>query len=287
MSRAHTPEYFVYGEPSRAIDIGFVHVERVRDRNNIHLGKVAPHRHALMSQLTVWTSGTGTYRIEDESWDFSAPAASFVPSSVVHGFEIDDDADAIVVSMADDLLPDLKARTRLRLDMPRFYVGRRSADWANFETVVQAVLAEYRGGRVAGDAVLTSLVAAALAYLGRLDAREVHPAASPEMTLALDVRRLVDAHYRRPWTLDRFARELGTTPHLLNKAARLVYGHTVKRLVVERRLLEAKRLLLYTIRPVEDIAYETGFADPAYFSRFFRLRCGVAPVRWRELQMRR
>jgi len=46
---------------------------------------------------------------------------------------------------------------------------------------------------------------------------------------------------------------------------------SVKDVVLERRLLEAKRLLtLFTIRPVEDIAFETGFGDPAYSSRFFR-----------------
>ena len=54
--------------------------------------------------------------------------------------------------------------------------------------------------------------------------------------------------------------------------------------VFERRLLEAKRLLMFTIRSVEDIAAETGFRDPAYFSRFFRKRVGSAPGEWRRQQ---
>ncbi|WP_342634308.1 helix-turn-helix domain-containing protein [Mesorhizobium hawassense] len=49
-----------------------------------------------------------------------------------------------------------------------------------------------------------------------------------------------------------------------------------------RRLVEAKRLLLFTIRTVEDIAYETGFNDPAYFSRFFRQAVSMAPAAWRR-----
>ncbi|RUY82091.1 helix-turn-helix domain-containing protein, partial [Mesorhizobium sp. M7A.F.Ca.CA.001.12.2.1] len=51
------------------------------------------------------------------------------------------------------------------------------------------------------------------------------------------------------------------------------------------RLLEAKRLLLFTVRSVEDIAYEIGFDDPAYFSRFFRARVGEAPASWRRKQL--
>jgi len=58
----------------------------------------------------------------------------------------------------------------------------------------------------------------------------------------------------------------------------MLLGSGVKRVVSERRLLEA-------VRTVEDIAYEIGFDDPAYFSRFFRGRVGEAPAAWRRKQL--
>lgn len=283
MSRTDIPDFFVYGEPAHPLDVGFLHVERVRDRNNVHLGRVSAHRHGWMSQLTFWSSGSGTYRIEDRAWDFSAPAVSFVPSTVVHGFDIEPDADAIVVSIADDLLADLEGRTNLRLDAPRFLSGQSSPDWAGLAAILETVLAEYRSRADNTDRVVPNLVAVALSYVARLDTSSTNPSAPPEVALALALRRLIDQHYREAWTLERFVAELGTTSHLLGKASQTVLGRSVKELVVQRRLLEAKRLLLFTVRPVEDIAYETGFADPAYFSRFFRLRCGEAPARWRQL----
>ncbi len=76
------------------------------------------------------------------------------------------------------------------------------------------------------------------------------------------------------------------TPHLLDKAAREVFGLSVKELTLERRLLEAKRLLMFTVRSVEDIGREIGFEDPAYFSRFFRKRTGEAPATWRRRHLR-
>ena len=54
--------------------------------------------------------------------------------------------------------------------------------------------------------------------------------------------------------------------------------------MLRRRLLEAKRLLLFTIRSVEEIAYEIGFRDPAYFSRFFKRYMGEAPGAYRRLR---
>ena len=84
--------------------------------------------------------------------------------------------------------------------------------------------------------------------------------------------------FRDNWPVDRYVETLATTPHLLDKAARMLLGSGVKRVVSERRLLEA-------VRTVEDIAYEIGSDDPAYFSRFFRGRVGEAPAAWRRKQL--
>ena len=47
------------------------------------------------------------------------------------------------------------------------------------------------------------------------------------------------------------------------------------------RLAEAKRQLYYTARPVSEIAYELGFDDAAYFTRFFTRRAGISPRAFR------
>jgi len=89
------------------------------------------------------------------------------------------------------------------------------------------------------------------------------------------------SHDLTPRPLEDYAQDLATTPHLLLKAVRAAFAKTPYQLVIERQVVEAKRLLLFTIRPVADIAYELGFRDPAYFSRFFRRHCGKPPGAWR------
>ena len=282
MPQNSIPDYFVYGEPSRPVAVGFLHVETVRARNNVHLGRVAAHRHAQMAQITFWTSGTGSYSIEDQVWHFSAPTVSFVPSTVVHGFAIEPNADAIVVSIADDMLAPLAAQTALPLDVPVFVAGGgEAAVWQRLAGVLETIAAEYRDSGGADEKILPGLIAAALSYIARLNTLQPSPMAAPAVSLALALRRAVDRHYRENWPVDRYVDLLGTTPHVLDKAARQVLGRSVKDVLLERRLVEAKRLLLFTIRPVEDVAFEIGFGDPAYFSRFFRKRTGEAPSAWR------
>lgn len=287
MSQSSIPDFFVYGEPVRPLDVGFLHVETVLARSNIHLGEVAAHKHPQMGQITYWTSGSGTYRIEERSWDFSAPAVSFVPSNVVHGFSIGPGTDAIVVSVADDALAAIAGQSLLPLDRPVFTDGPpHHAAWKRLAAVLEMIAAEYAEAQAGNDKMLPALIAVALSHIARLGPDGTTATTSSEASLALGLRRLVDVHFRDNWPVDRYVETLATTPHLLDKAARAVLGTGVKRVVSERRLLEAKRLLLFTVRTIEDIAYEIGFDDPAYFSRVFRERVGEAPAAWRRKQLR-
>jgi len=283
MSQTAIPEFFVYGEPARALDVGFLHVETVLARASVHSGRVLAHKHLQMAQVTFWTGGRGVYRIEDETWSFSTPTVSFMPSGVVHGFDIEPGTDAIVVSIADAALAMIAEHSALPLDQPVFVTGRgEEVLWQRLGVTVRMIQAEYAEAQAGMEKILPPLVAVALSCIARLDAQSQAVMVPAVVTLGGRLRRLIDRHFRDDWPVERYVEELGTTRHLLDKAAHRVLGSGVRQAIGERRLVEAKRLLLFTIRTVEDIAYETGFNDPAYFSRFFRGAVGMAPAAWRK-----
>lgn len=274
------PSYFIYGEPERPLEVGFLHVENVQARQSVHRGRVEPHRHEHMGQITLWTEGLGTYRIEDQTWEFAAPAVSFVPSSVVHGFTIEPEADAIVVSVADGLLAGLGGLA----DGPAFVSGSAgSRTWSDLSAAVHAIAAEYRERLPARDHCLKLLVPLALTYIARL-----RPVAASQgrqtghAGLALAFRQLADQHFRNNWRIEEYTLRLGTTHHLLEKAVGEVLGCSLKSAIAARRLVEAQRLLLFTNRSAENIAYELGFKDAGYFSRVFKRQTGEAPGQWRD-----
>lgn len=53
-------------------------------------------------------------------------------------------------------------------------------------------------------------------------------------------------------------------------------------LIAERIIIEAKRELYLTSKPVKSIAMELGFNDEFYFSRFFKTNTNVSPTGYRE-----
>jgi AraC family transcriptional regulator, transcriptional activator of pobA len=100
-------------------------------------------------------------------------------------------------------------------------------------------------------------------------------------TLLQRYRALVELHLRQQRPLGFYARELKVTPDHLSRVCRALTGQSALELLHERVLVAARRLLAYTDAPVTDVAAELGFADPAYFSRFFSRRAGLSPQAYR------
>ena len=102
--------------------------------------------------------------------------------------------------------------------------------------------------------------------------------------LFLRFRRLVEAEYRSHWPVARYAAEMAMSPARLNRLCKAVAGKPAGELVLDRLALEARRHLTYSAAGAAQIAYDLGFEDPAYFSRFFKRRCGLSPMRFRAAQ---
>jgi AraC family transcriptional activator of pobA len=94
--------------------------------------------------------------------------------------------------------------------------------------------------------------------------------------------KLVEANFQSPWTVADYAKAAGvSTPHL-TRVCRRVLGVSPNELVRQRRLLEARRLLEYTRLPIAEVAHNSGFRDPAFFSRTFKRDVGLAPQDYRK-----
>lgn len=278
------PSFALYGEPDRGVAVGFLHVERVMTRGHLHQGTVEAHTHDQMGQITYWLKGEGRYFIEENGLDFCAPAISFVPSRVVHGFKVAPGSDAIVLSIADGALAAVGALTPFSLAAPLFLTGQaEDAAWVRLSRLMAAVEESHALSAGGAQDVTAGLAVAVLGEMRQLAIGA--DAARPVLPLAAALRQMVERQFRTDWSVRRYAQALHTTPYLLGAASKAAFGLTVKDLITARRLLEAKRLLLFTIRPLEDIAAEVGLPDPAYFSRFFRAHTGEAPSIWRRRHM--
>lgn len=92
---------------------------------------------------------------------------------------------------------------------------------------------------------------------------------------------LINKHFTEQHSTSFYARQVSLSEKRLNELAKNVLGFTVKQLILERLLLEAKRLISYGQLTFKEIAFELGFNDSAYFSRFFKMQSGLTPEQFK------
>ncbi|MBU3062553.1 helix-turn-helix domain-containing protein [Nocardia sp. NEAU-G5] len=93
-------------------------------------------------------------------------------------------------------------------------------------------------------------------------------------------RSSVEAHFREHHDTGYYARTLGYAPRTLSRAVQQVTGRTAKAYIVDRIVLEAKRLLTHDRLTAAACANTLGFLDPSNFSVFFRKATGIRPGAW-------
>lgn len=61
-----------------------------------------------------------------------------------------------------------------------------------------------------------------------------------------------------------------------------ITGRTSTDLVNEKKVLEIKRLLMFTDLSVTEISEELNFSDQSYFAKYFKKIVGLSPKQYRE-----
>lgn len=92
----------------------------------------------------------------------------------------------------------------------------------------------------------------------------------------------IEEHYRKLHAPGDYADMLNISTRALNKLSKAHFNRTLSNLISERLIIEAKRELYLTSKPVKTIAYELGFEDEFYFSRFFKHNAEVSPNVYRS-----
>ncbi|PCE63069.1 helix-turn-helix domain-containing protein [Sediminicola luteus] len=93
---------------------------------------------------------------------------------------------------------------------------------------------------------------------------------------------LVDMHFREKRKVSDYADMLFKSPKTLSNLFSIYNQKSPQQIIQDRLALEAKRLMLYTDKQTQEIAYELGFNDPAHFSRFFKRMTGKSASAFRE-----
>lgn len=94
--------------------------------------------------------------------------------------------------------------------------------------------------------------------------------------------RLIDTNFIQQRESDFYARQLGVSIRKLNETSMLRTGKTVKQHLQDRLVLEIKKEIRLGQKSLKEIAFDLGFSEAAYFTRFFKQQTSLTPTEFRD-----
>jgi AraC family transcriptional activator of pobA len=88
---------------------------------------------------------------------------------------------------------------------------------------------------------------------------------------------LLEGNYLQVRNIDYYAGKLGISSKRLNQILKDKLDKTGTQIIHDRIILEAKRLIIHSEHSIKEVAFELGFSDRPYFSRFFKKQTAQTP----------
>ena len=92
----------------------------------------------------------------------------------------------------------------------------------------------------------------------------------------------IEQHFKTLHSPGEYAELLNMSITTLNRLSKKYFNKTLSDLIADRIIIEAKRQLYLTAKSVKLIAFELGFNDEFYFSRFFKGHVAISPQFFRD-----
>ncbi|MDR0219443.1 MAG: 4-hydroxyphenylacetate catabolism regulatory protein HpaA [Enterobacteriaceae bacterium] len=295
MSAAHTNKAIITN-----IDISKDYDE-TQGSNDVHyqtFGRMAAffgrdmqaHRHDSFFQLHYLLTGRIELQLDEHRYSVQAPLFILTPPSVPHAFFTQEDTDGYVLTVRQELIMPLLnllyPTQRELIDIPALCLSiADKPDEFNTFSHYWALIERESINQFAGREQSLAFLAQSLFtfILRSIPLEESHSGGvRGELKFFQRFNQLVDQHYHQHLTVPEYAEKMGVTESRLKDMCHRFANRPPKRLIFDRLLREAKRLLLFSDSPVFEIAYQLGFKDPAYFARFFNRLVGYSPSVWRE-----
>ncbi len=95
---------------------------------------------------------------------------------------------------------------------------------------------------------------------------------------------LVEQHFKTKHTVTEYAELLNKSPKTISNLFKKVSNRTPLQFIQDRKMLEARRLIRYTDKPISEVGYDLGYDDIQSFSRFFKKHEGISPTEFKNFR---
>jgi len=268
-------------------------IRKISDFNEEEIEhNLMPHLHDFYSIFWI-ESGEAIHATEFVEYSLKADTILFVPPGLKHRMYIDHSVSGTYMLFNEDFIQ-YNRKNYIPLKEYRLF---NNPDFKSLITVVPVKREKLRNiSELIFDELKTpddysQDIVLNLLHLFLLESRRIfdhqsqavkeEPEETPDITI-IKFKQLIEENFTKEKNVSPYAEMLNMNPSCLNELTKRTTGITAGELIRNRVIDETKRLLYSSSNSGKEIAFQLGFDDPAYFSRFFRKYTGTTLKEFRE-----
>jgi AraC-like DNA-binding protein len=268
-------------------------IRRIGDLDDEEIGhNDMPHLHDYYTIFWV-ESGEAIHATDFVEYSLLADTILFVPPGLKHRMYIDKSVSGVYILFNDEFIQfNQKNYVSLKdyriFNNPEFksLIKLDENNRDKFRNITNLIYNEaHQPDDYSKDIVLNLLHLFLLESRRIFDQQNQVPKESPENTpdtTIIRFKQLIEENFVREKNVSPYAEMLNINPSCLNELTKRITGITAGELIRNRVIDETKKLLYSSNFSGKEIAYELGFDDPAYFSRFFKKYTGTTLKEFRD-----
>ena len=252
---------------------------------------VVNHPEKIDSYNIFWIKeGKGTYHIDFDEYSFDGNVLFFLSPGQVFTVDSEQIKEAYRLSFVRDFYCIQTHDKEISCNGVLFnniyetpFIQLAQKDTKKLDFILSELIDEFNQKEAAQYDMLQSYLKQFIIHSVRVQKNTSVLKEDVESKLFKDFSTLVEFNFTKLHSVTEYAERLGVSPKTLTKHFQKIRAQKPSDFIKNRIILEAKRKLVYTDFSVKEIAFDLGFNDPAYFTRFFTKATQNSPLQFKKL----
>ena len=255
------------------------------------------HSHDFYSVL-LFTKGKGIIRINNDAYAVQPQTICLIAPNQIHSFVGLEVVEGIIFFFCQDfyveefsyirLLNIFSYTSKIDHNVCNPCIALSDKEFSPIISALNSIHYEYELYRTDNNSavIIRSLLNIMLLKLSELYEAKSEKSNKTDSILIHSLAHLVDSYFIQEQYLGFYTSAFNITERQLNDICNKHFNCGLKKILQNRLMQEARKLLLSSELSVAEIAYKLNFEDNSYFNKVFKNKIGLTPRRFREMHKR-
>jgi AraC family transcriptional activator of pobA len=233
--------------------------------------------------------------VNNNSFKVKPNSVCLISPCQIHSFESADNMEGPVIFFCQDfyveefsflrLLNLFSCTSKLTGEICNPVFNLAEKDFNQLYSLVNSIDSEYENFTLTNNSatIIRSLLNIMLLRITELSNMRSENKNESDTVLVHELSRLVDAYFIKEHNVNFYTTAFNISEKHLNDICNKHFNCGLKKILKDRLMQEARKLILSSELSVSEISYKLNFEDNSYFNKVFKQETGITPKKFRDL----